>query len=103
MDAPFAAGGLITTETEVVDLGLHYDVQLSGVVERRILRIGFGQGPGIRLELARARPTSVVAVTAGQEVVHRLPANPDPWIVLGQRLLLISAVGWLLPRLLRRS
>jgi hypothetical protein len=103
MDAPFAAGGLITTETEVVDLGLHHDVQLSGIVERRTLRIGFGRGPGIRLELARSRPTSVVAVTGGQEVVHRLPANPDPWIVLGQQLLLISAVGWLLPRLLRRS
>ena len=103
MNAPFAAAGLITTETEVVDLGLHYDVQLSGVVERQILRISFGKSPGIRLELARACPTSVVAVTAGQEVVHRLPTNPDPWIPLGQQLLLISAVAWLLPRLLRRS
>lgn len=103
MTTRFDAGGLITTETEVVDLGRHHGIQLSGLVQRQTLRIGFGRDVGIRLELARSRPTSVTATTDGQEVVHRLPANPDPWIVLGQQLLLISAVGWLLPRLLRRS
>lgn len=103
MAARFDAGGLITTETEVVDLGLHHDIQLSGLIERQTLRIGFGRDIGIRLELARSRPTSVVATTTGQEVVHRLPANPDPWVVFGQRVLLISVVAWLLPRLLHRS
>ncbi len=103
MSASFDAGGLITTETASVDLGHHHGIALTGLVHRRILRLGLGRNAGLRIELARARPVSVTRVVDGQQVVHRLPANPDPWIVFGQRLALIATAAWLLTRLARRS
>lgn len=103
MTQPFQAGGLITTDHEAVDLGVHHGVQLEGRVVRRTLRIGVGGRRGVRLELARARPTSVRSIGPGGDVEERLPTNPDPWLEAAQRLLALTVASALLPWLLRRS
>jgi len=107
MNDRFEAGGLLTTDHESVDLGEHHGTRLEGRIERRTLRIGIGGRRGLRLELARARPTAV-SVTAAladgstSEVVHVVRPNPDPWIVTGQRLLVLTVASALLPWLWRR-
>jgi hypothetical protein len=102
MNERFDAGALISADTQAVDLGDHDGVQLEGRVVRRRLRIGIGGDRGIRIELTRLRPTSIRAIGPGGDVVHRLPANPDPWLEAAQRLIALTIVSAILPRVLRR-
>lgn len=101
MDERIRAGGLLTTETEEVDLGEHAGVQLTGHIERRILRVGLGLF-GLRLELAHARAASIEASGPRGIEVHTVPANPDPWVTTAQRVVLFAILTELLPRLIGR-
>lgn len=102
MNDQFEAGGLFSTDIESVDLGRHHGIQLHGEIVRRRLRIGVGGRRGVRIELARARPTSIRAIGPAGESVHRLPANPDPWLEAAQRLIALTVATSLLPWMLRR-
>ena len=102
MNRRSGVGGLLTRETEQVDLGEHAGLRLEGRIERRTLQIGLGGRRGVRLELSRARPTSVqVSGASGVEVV-RMAANPDPWLEAAQRILALTIASMLVPWLLRR-
>ena len=102
MNASVDAGGLLTTETREIDLGEHEGVRLSGHIEQRMLRIGFGRGGHFRLELTRERPMLIRATGPAGSKDHWLPANPDPWLEAVQRIALVAVVTALIPRLWRR-
>ena len=102
MNAQFGAGAFLTTETEKIDLGEHYGIRLEGRVQRRMLRLGLGGERGFRLEIARSRATSISASSGTPVQVHRLAANPDPWIEATQRLVVVAIVSTLLPWMVRR-
>jgi hypothetical protein len=101
MDEGIRAGGLLTTETEEIDLGEHEGVRLTGRVERRILRLGLGRF-GLRFEFALERPASVETNGPRGREVHSVPSNPDPWVATAQRIVLIAILAELLPRLIGR-
>lgn len=103
MNEQFGAGGFFTTEIDAVDLGEHHGLRLEGRVQRRTLRLGLGGRRGVRIELARKRPTSILAIGPAGETVHRVPSNPDPWIEAAQRLVALTVATSLLPWLIRRS
>ena len=102
MNERVRAGGFLTTESSEIDLGEHEGVHLSGHLERRVLRIGFGGRRGLRLEFARTRPTAVEASSLAGVEVHRLRPAPDPWIEAAQWLVIVAVATALIPRLLRR-
>ena len=101
MTSRFDAGGLLSTDVELVDLGSHHGLRIEGTVVRRTLRIGLGGRRGLRIEIARARPTSIRAIGPAGEQVQRLPANPDPWLETVQRVAALTVAAallrWALP------
>ncbi len=98
----FDAGGFLSTDVESVDLGRHHGIHLEGEIVRRRLRIGVGGRRGVRIELGRARATSIRAIGAEGDIVHRFRPNPDPWVEAAQRLVALTVATSLLPMVLRQ-
>ncbi|MDA0353076.1 MAG: hypothetical protein O3A10_12805 [Chloroflexi bacterium] len=102
MNERFDVGGLLTSDSESIDLGEHHGHRLEGRVERRTLRLGIGGSRGFRFELARARATSIRIDGPTGELVQRVPANPDPWLAALARMAAMALATALLPWLFRR-
>jgi hypothetical protein len=96
------AGGLLTTTVEAVDLGTHGLYHLEGQVRRRTLRLGAGGRRGFRLELARARPTTLQVTGPDGVETHRISTAADPWLATLWRVVALAVAsevgGWWLRR-----
>ena len=93
MRQPFDAGALLTTDVEHVELGEHYGTRIRARVERRLLRLGFGDRIGLRFSLGRARPTTLHLSRGQRHVVLPVPVPRDPWLHTAIRLLALTALS----------
>jgi len=96
---PFGAGVLVTTDVEHVELGEHHGTRIRARVERRLLRIGFGDRAGFRITLGRARPTSLQLTRGQRTVTLRVPIPRDPPLHSAIRLLILTTLSIMVPAL----
>ncbi len=99
MQQPFGVGALITTHVEHVELGEHHGTRIRARVERRLIRIGFGDNAGFRITLGRARPTSLHLTRGQRTATLSIPIPRDPPLHTAIRLLVLTALSLALPTL----
>ncbi len=90
---PFGAGALLTTEVEHVDLGEHHGTRIRARVERRLLRLGFGNHAGFRFSLGRTRPTLLHLSRGQRTATLSVPVPRDPWLQTAVRLLTLTLLS----------
>ena len=96
MQQPFGAGALLTTEVEHLDLGEHHGTRIRARVERRLLRLGFGDRAGFRFTLGRARPTSLQLARGQRTATLPVSVPRDPWLHTVIRLLALTTLALVL-------
>ncbi len=99
MQQSSGAGVLVTTDVEHVELGEHHGTLIRARVERRLLRIGFGDRAGFRLTLGRARPTSLRLTRGERTVTLAVPIPRDPPLNSAIRLLILATLSIVVPAL----
>ncbi len=81
MTADQQAGVFLSARTAAVDLGEHHGTQLTLHVQRRSLRLGWGQRAGLRIMFGRLRPTAVTLTCGRQTATLPLPSTPHPLLM----------------------
>jgi hypothetical protein len=89
--APRGLGALLTTDIEHVPLGEFGNRTLTARVERRSLRLAFGNRARVRVTLGRLRPVAVDVSEPTRTYQVAVPPVPDPWL----RTLRRTALLWL--------
>jgi len=93
---PFGVGAVITTDVELVE---HHGARIRARVERRLLRIGFGNRTGFRITFGRARPISLHLARGQRTEIIPVPIPRDPPLHATARLLILAAFSLALPAL----